>query len=139
MTPTRVVRIGYGPASAQDRSRFAAVAKASAGFLLTSTVTSLTVSGRDAGAVAVYRTKPGLTRSTMFQDQYIVQLVNAVTRAPSTPTFVRADGQVMALSTGRVAVAGWFQGDEVVLVYRQARTPALAALAAGVRSSRAGG
>jgi hypothetical protein len=41
----------------------------------------------------------------------------------------------MALSTGGAAVAGWFEGNRVVLVYRQAQTPDLADLAFGVKST----
>jgi hypothetical protein len=135
ITPGTVGQIAYGPASAKDRARFAPARKASGGLVTSSSVRTLTVSGRDVGGVAVYGTEKGLSKSPMFQDQYVVQLINAITGSKSAPRFVRADGEVMALSTGRTAVAGWFEGNHVVLVYRQGRTPDLAALAFGVRST----
>ena len=135
ITPGTVGQIGYGPASAKDRERFAPARKASGGLLVSSSVKTLMVSGRDVGGVAVYSTKKGLAKSPVFQDQYVVQLINAVTGSKSAPRFVKADGQVMALSTSGAAVAGWFQGDDVVLVYRAAKTPDLADLAFGVKST----
>ena len=135
ITPAKLGGIGYGPASTKDRERFAPARKASGGLLVSSSVKTLTVSGRDVGGVAVYSTKPGVAKGAVFQDQYVVQLINAVTGSKSAPRFVKADGQVMALSTGGPAVAGWFEGDRVVLVYRQAKTPDLAALAFGVQST----
>lgn len=138
ITPAKLGAIGYGPPSAKDRERFAPARKASGGLLVSSSVKTLMVSGRDVGGVAVYSTKPGVAKSSVFQDQYVVQLINAVTGSKSAPRFVKADGQVMALSTGGPAVAGWFEGDRVVLVYRQAKTPDLAALAFGVQSTPPG-
>jgi hypothetical protein len=139
ITPEAVGEIGYGPASDIDRVHFARAVKASGGLLESKTVRTLTVSGRDVGGVAVYSTKKSLAKSPVFQDQYVVQLINAVTRSKSAPRFVKAGGQVMALSTGGTAVAGWFEGNRVVLVYRQAKTPDLADLAFGVRSTPLGG
>ena len=89
--------------------------------------------------MVVYSTKPGLAKSPMFQDQYVVQLINAVTGSSSAPRFVRAGGQVLALSAGPAgAVAGWFQGDKVLLLYRQGRTPDLTGLALAVRAAPPG-
>jgi hypothetical protein len=127
--------IAYGRATAADRARFAPVMKASGGFLTSSAISDLTVSGHDVGAVAVYGTKPGLAKSSQFQNQYVVQLINAVTRSKESPRFVTVRGQVFALANGSVAVAGWFEGDQVVLVFRQAKGPELAALAVGVRAT----
>ena len=135
ITPGTVGQIGYGPASAKDRARFARALEASGGLLVSKSVSTLTVSGRDVGGVAVYSTKKSLAKSPMFQDQYVVQLINAITRSKSGPRFVKAEGQVMALSTGGAAVAGWFEGNRIVLVYRQAKSPDLAALAFGVKST----
>ena len=135
ITPAKLGGIAYGPPSAKDRQRFAPAREASGGLLVSSSVKTLTVSGRDVGGVAVYTTKKGVAKSPVFQDQYVVQLINAVTGSKSAPRFVKADGQVMALSTGSKAVAGWFEGNQVVLVYRQAKTPDLAALAFGVHST----
>jgi hypothetical protein len=118
-----------------DRAHFARALRASGGLLVSKAVNTLTVSGRDVGGVAVYSTKKSLAKSPVFQDQYVVQLINAVTRSKSAPRFVKADGQVMALSTGGTAVAGWFEGNRVVLVYRQTKTPDLADLAFGVKST----
>jgi hypothetical protein len=105
--------------------------------LVSQAISSVSVAGRDVGAVAVYGTKPGLAKSALFQDQYVVQLINAVAGSSAAPRFVRADGAVLALSSGRTALAGWFTGDKVVLVYRQGSTPDLTALALGVRSTTA--
>jgi hypothetical protein len=102
---------------------------------VSSAVSGLSVGGRNVGAVAVYGTKPGMAKSEIFQDQYVTQLINAVTKEKTSPRFVQVHGQVFALSTGSVAVAGWFEGDQVVLVYRQRPTPELAALAVGVRAT----
>ena len=85
--------------------------------------------------MGVYGIKSGMAKSTLFQQQYVVQLINAVTGSKTSPRFVRADGAVMALSNGPVAVAGWFKGGQVVLVYRQAKAPDLAALATGVQAT----
>ena len=134
ITPGTVGQIAYGPASASDEARFAPVTKASGGLLVSSTVSTVTVGGRDVGAVASYGTRRGAAKSPIFQDQYVVQLLNAVAGSASPPRFVRAKDKVMAFSTGPTAVAGWFDGDRVVLVYRQGGTPDLAALAHGVRS-----
>jgi hypothetical protein len=41
----------------------------------------------------------------------------------------------MALSTGSTAMAAWFEGDRVILVYRDSKTPDLAALAQSVRAT----
>jgi hypothetical protein len=135
ITPGAVGQIGYGAASAMDRARFARALKASGGLLVSKAVSTLTVSGRDVGGVAVYSTRKSLAKNAVFQDQYVVQLINAVTRSKSAPRFVKADGQVMALSTGGTAVAGWFEGNRVVLVYRQTKSPDLADLAFGVKST----
>jgi len=135
ITPGTVGQIGYGPASDVDRAHFARALRASGGLLVSKAVSTLTVSGRDVGGVAVYSTKKSLAKSPVFQDQYVVQLINAVTRSKSAPRFVKTDGQVMALSTGGTAVAGWFEGNRVVLVYRQTKTPDLADLAFGVKST----
>jgi hypothetical protein len=139
ITPGTVGQIGYGPASATDRARFARALKASGGLVVSKSVSTLTVSGRDVGGVAVYSTRKSLAKSPVFQDQYVVQLINAVTRSKSAPRFVKADGQVMALSTGGAAVAGWFEGNRVVLVYRQEKTPDLADLAFSVKSTSLSG
>ena len=96
------------------------------------------MAGDDVGGVASYAVKPGLSASPTFQDQYVVQLVNAVAGHGAPPRFVRADGHVMALSTGPAAVAGWFEGTHVVLLYRQAPSPDLAALALSVRNTPTG-
>jgi hypothetical protein len=135
ITPAEVGTIGYGTASAKDKQRFRAVKKASANLITSSSVSTLTVAGHDVGAVAVYSTKPGVANSTMFQDQYVVQLLNVVASSKSPPRFVRARGKVMALSTGSTAMAAWFEGDRVILVYRDSKTPDLAALAQGVRAT----
>jgi hypothetical protein len=135
VTPKTVGAIAYGPATSADRARFAPVMKASGGFLTSSAISDLRVSGREAGAVAVYGTKPGLAKSSQFQNQYIVQLINSITKSKESPRFVKVQDQVFALSTGSVAVAGWFEGDQVVLVYRQTPTPDLTSLAVAVRST----
>jgi hypothetical protein len=139
VTPPVVAGVGYGPASSADRARFAPAVEASGGVLASASVQTLTVGGQDVGGVVVYGTKPGLAKSPMFQDQYVVQLINAVTHSSSSPRFVRAKGQVMALSTGSAgAVAGWFQGTKVLLVYRHGRTPDLTGLALAVHAAPPG-
>jgi hypothetical protein len=135
ITPGRVGTIGYGAPSAKDKQRFAAVTKYSGGVITSSTVHSLTVGGHDVGAVAVYTTRRGLAKSTAFQDQYVVQLLNAVTASTSGARFVRTKDGVMALTSGEPAVAAWFKDDAVTFVYREGMTPNLAALAQGVRSA----
>lgn len=135
ITSAAVQGLEYRPATARDKARFKAVGKASAGLLTATTVQGLNLGGKDTGAVAVYTTKAGLSTSTTFQDQYIVQLINAVAGPKSLPKFVRAKGQVVALTTGGAPVAGWFDGNRVVLVYRDGRTPDLARLAAGVHAN----
>ena len=134
VSPGQVGAVGYGPASAGDTARLAAVTKASAGLLTSSAVRTLTVDGQDVGGVGVFGVKPGAAKSPTFRDQYVLQLVDAVGGGRSPARFVRAGGQVIALSTGSTPVAGWFQGDRVVLVYRQGSTPDLAALAVGVHA-----
>lgn len=138
VAPTEVTGVSLAAASSSDLARFAPVTKASGGLLVSSSVKTLKVAGDDVGGVAVYRVKPGLAKSSMFQDQYVVQLINAVAGRTARPRFVRADGQVVALSSGPPAVAGWFEGNQVVLLYRQTSTPDLAALALGVRSAAGG-
>lgn len=135
LNPAPVAGVGYGPASRQGLSRLAPVHMASADLLVTYAVSGLRVGGRDVGVVGVYRTKPGLTATTLFQQQYVVQLINAVTGARTSPRFVQVGGTVMALSTGAVAVAGWFRNGQVVLVYRNGTSPDLASLATGVQAT----
>ena len=134
VSPAMVDGIAYSAASAADLGRFKKVASASADLLTTPSFSAVSVGGKDAGAVAVYGTKRGVAKSPMFQDQYIVQLVNAITGAQSAPKFVRTQGQVMALSTGRVSVAGWFKGDDVVLLYRKDGAPDLVRLATSIQA-----
>jgi hypothetical protein len=135
ISPSPVARLAYGPASAADRTRFAPALKVSGGLLVSSSVHTLAVAGSDVGGVAVYATKPGATKSTTFQDQYVVQLVNAVAGPKASPRFFRAGSQVIALSTHGVPVAGWFHGDRLTLVYRTGSAPDLAVLALGVRAT----
>jgi hypothetical protein len=135
LNPAPVAGIGYGAASHQGLARLAPVHMASADLLVTYAVTGLRVGGRDVGTVGVYRTKPGMTTTTLFQQQYVVQLINAVTGSRTSPQFVQVGGTVMALSTGAVAVAGWFRNGQVVLVYRNGTSPDLAALATGVQAT----
>jgi len=138
VSPAAVGRITYGAATSSDRKHFTPAGKASGGLVVSSAIHDLLVSGKHVGAVAVYRVKPGAAKSAQFQDQYVVQLINAVAGRATRPKFVRANQQVMALSTGRVAVAGWVEGDEVVLVYREGPEPELLALANAVRTTSAG-
>jgi hypothetical protein len=133
-----VAGIGYGTATAPARARFAPVSAASGGLIVANTIRTLTVSGTDVGSVGVFRIKPGLGASPMFQDQFVVQVMNAVAGKASAPKFVRIDGQVVALATGPAAVAGWFEGDRVVLVYRNGGRPDLNSLALAVKNAPAG-
>lgn len=135
ISPSPVGGLAYGPASAADRARFAPALTVSGGLLVSSSLHTLAVGGSDVGGVAVYATKGGATKSTTFQDQYVVQLVNAVAGPKASPRFFRAGSQVIALSTHGVPVAGWFQGDRLTLVYRTGSAPDLAVLAAGVRAT----
>lgn len=132
VSPRRVAAISYVPAPSAVKVRFAPVMKASGGLVVGSRVSSVRLGGAVVGAVGVYATKPGLGRSAMFQDQYVVQLMQSVTKSKASPRFVRMNGRVVALSAGSVPVAGWFEADHVVLVYRQSVTPDLPALALGV-------
>jgi hypothetical protein len=130
-----VTRIRYAAADATDLKRFSAVHAASAGLITTSVVRSISVAGRDVGVVGVYRVRRGLAKSTAFQDQYAVQVLGAVTGSHAAPRLVRTkDGGVLVLSTGKAAVAAWFKDDQLTLVYRDGRSPDLAALAAAVRA-----
>lgn len=133
--PVGSVSVSYAAATSNDKGRLAPVQAASADLIDRSTVRTITVGGRSVGVVGVYTVKKSAGRSPIFQDQYVVQLINAVTGRATTPQFVKADGQVLALSTTPTAVAGWFTGDTVTLVYRQGKIPDLAALALAVRSS----
>jgi hypothetical protein len=135
ISPPTLTAVGYGPASSADTSVFAPALRHSGGLLASPAVRTLRVGGQDVGGVAVYSTKKGVAATPRFQDQYVEQLVNAVARTSSPPRFVRVGDQVIALSRGHSAVAGWFEGNRVVLVYRQSGTPDLAALAAGVRTA----
>lgn len=135
LNPAPVAAIGYGPASSQGLSRLEPAHMASAHLLVTYAVSTLRVGGRDVGAVGIYRTKPGMTTTTLFERQYVVQLINAVTGSRTSPRFVLVGGSVMALSTGPVPVAGWFRNGQVVLVYRNGTSPDLAALASGVQAT----
>ena len=130
--------VGYAPASAAVSTRFAAAQKASGGLLASGSVKGLVLGGRDVGGVGVYAVKPGPAKSTTFQRQYVVQLVNAVAGSTSSPRFVRAGDQVLATSTGAKAVAGWFEGGKVVVVYRSAGAPDLTALAVAVHRATNG-
>src|SRR5690242_11844782 len=59
VTGAAVAGLGYRPATAQDKARFKAVTKASAGLLTPTSVQGLTMGGKDTGAVAVYATRAG--------------------------------------------------------------------------------
>jgi hypothetical protein len=132
---TAVGGVGYTAAPADVRSRFARIPKASGGLVSSSSVRGLTVGGREVGGVGVYSVEPGPAKSVTFQRQYVVQLVDALAGSTAAPRFVQADRQVLATSTGGAAVAGWFEGGKVVLVYRSGSSPDLTALALGVRKA----
>jgi hypothetical protein len=133
--PAALGQVAYASPSATDSKHWAPALKTSGALVVSSSVKALTMDGEKVGTATVLRIKPGPARSETFQYQFVVQLINAVAGPSASPRFVRADGQVMALATGAKAVAGWFEGDQVILVYRQGKTPDLAALALAVRSS----
>ena len=135
VSPAKLADVSYAKASAGRMRLFTPVAKASGGLATQRSVTTVRVGGRDAGVVAVYTLKPGSSRSSTFQDQYVVQLLNAVSRSTSEPRFVKVGSQVMALSTGKTPVAGWVSSNRLVLVLRQGNQPDLAALAAAVQAT----
>ncbi|MFC8501699.1 hypothetical protein ACFUC1_05030 [Pedococcus sp. NPDC057267] len=135
VSPAKLLDVSYAKASASRMQLFSPVAKASGGLATQRSVTTVRVGGKDAGVVAVYTLKPGSSKSATFQDQYVVQLLNAVSRSTAEPRFVKVGSQVMALSTGQRSVAGWVSSDQVVLVVRQGNQPDLAALAAAVQAT----
>ena len=96
---------------------------------------SVTVGGRPVAAVGVYTVKKSAGTNPIFQDQYLVQLLNAVGGARTKPKFVRVQGTVTALSTGPVRVVGWFSGDRVTVVVPTAGQTDLVGLAAGMQDS----
>jgi hypothetical protein len=136
--PSQTVDVRYEQASAAVEHWFAPVVPAAGGLLSGQRIKAIRVGGQQVGGVASYAVKPGLAKSTVFQDQYVVQLVHAVTKDATPPQLVRIDDHVVALSKGAVAVAGWFEGDIAVLVYRAGSSPDLTALAAAVRSHPSG-
>lgn len=135
VSPAKLADVSYAKASASRMQLFSPVAKASGGLATQRSVTTVRVGGKDAGVVAVYTLKPGSSKSATFQDQYVVQLLNAVSKSSSEPRFVKVGSQVMALSTGTRSVAGWVSSNQLVLVLRQGNQPDLAALAAAVRAT----
>ena len=135
VSPAKLADVSYAKASAGRMQLFSPVAKASGGLATQRSVTTVRVGGKDAGVVAVYTLKPGSSKSTTFQDQYVVQLLNSVSRSTAEPRFVKVGSQVMALSTGQRSVAGWVSSNQLVLVLRQGSQPDLAALAAAVQAT----
>ena len=135
VSPAKLADVSYAKASAGRMQLFSPVAKASGGLATQRSVTTVRVGGKDAGVVAVYTLKPGSSKSTTFQDQYVVQLLNSVSRSTAEPRFVKVGPQVMALSTGQRSVAGWVSSNQLVLVLRQGSQPDLAALAAAVQAT----
>jgi hypothetical protein len=135
VSPAKLADVSYAKASAGRMQLFNPVAKASGGLATQRSVTTVRVGGKDAGVVAVYTLKPGSSKSTTFQDQYVVQLLNSVSRSTAEPRFVKVGSQVMALSTGQRSVAGWVSSNQLVLVLRQGSQPDLAALAAAVQAT----
>jgi hypothetical protein len=133
--PAKLADVSYAKASAGRMQLFSPVAKASGGLATQRSVTTVRVGGKDAGVVAVYTLRPGASKSSTFQDQYVVQLLNAVSKSSSEPRFVKIGSQVMALSTGKTPVAGWVSSNRLVLVLRQGSQPDLAALAAAVQAT----
>jgi hypothetical protein len=69
ITPGTIGQVGYGPASPKDRAHFAPALKASGGLIVSKAVSTLTVSGRDVGGMAVYGTAKSMAMSRVFQDQ----------------------------------------------------------------------
>lgn len=132
VTASPLKGIQYAAAPAEAKAFFAPVTNASGGLVVSSKVSAVKIDGRAVGMVGVYSVKPGLSKSDMFQDQYVVQLIQAVTKSSSSPRFVRMNGRVVALSTGRVPVVGWFEADRAVLIHRQAAKPDLEDLAFSV-------
>lgn len=128
---SRSAAVGYAAAPSAVKQQFAPATNASGGLLTSSRVSTVKVGGRVVGAVAVYSTKPGLAKSPMFQDQYVVQLMQAMDKSKTPPRFVRLNGRVVALAD-RSSLAGWFEGDRMVLVRRSGTSPDLAGLALGV-------
>jgi hypothetical protein len=100
--------------------------------LTSSLVRTVTLDGHAVGAVATWVVRSDATRSTRFQDQYVIQLMAAVAGRNVSPHFVRADGRVLALSTSGRSVAGWFESGRVVVLVPATTATPLADLAVGV-------
>ena len=130
--------VSYAAASSVVTKTFAPVKGAEGGLVTRTTLHVVRLAGKPSGGVGVYAVKPGLSKSTVFQDQYVSQLMKSITKETAPPKSQRINGQVVQLSHGKIAVAGWFEGDDVVLVWREADTPNLPDLAAGVHAQRAG-
>jgi hypothetical protein len=132
VSATAASGVSYAAVTKDGTTFFAPVMKASGGLLTSSTLKTVKIGGKDVATVAVYAVKSGLSKSSMFQDQYVAQLLQSVSKQKAAPRFVRINGRVVALTAGTPAVAGWFEGEHVVLVYRTGATPDLAALALSV-------
>lgn len=133
--PATVAAVAYTPASSKDKARLAKVDAASADLIDRSTLRAITVAGKQVGTVGVYTVKTRAGRSPMFQDQYLVQLLNAVGGPKTQLKFVKVEGTVTAISTGAVHLAGWFSGDQVTVVVPTAAQMDLVGLAAGMQAS----
>lgn len=130
--------VRYGTAGSDAKRFFAPVTTTSGGIVVSSTMVSVALGSRTVGAVADYRVRPGLAQSATFRNQYVVQLMRAVGGTASSPKVVRLNGRVVAVNSGQVPVAAWFEGDHVVLVHRVGASPELNDLALGVINQSAG-
>jgi len=129
-SPLKGIRYLNAPAEAQ---RFFAPAVASSGSLVvSSTVHAVGVGTQQVAAVADYRMQAGLAHSPVFRDQFAVQLIGELAHDAAAAKLVRLNGRSVAVSTGKVPLAGWFEGDHVVVVHRVSGSLDLKALALGV-------
>ena len=91
--------------------------------------------GKVVAAVARYAVPSASTTGTLFQDQYISQLVSSMAKAGIAVRFVEIDGRAVAVSSNAPAVAGWFDGGDALLLYRTGSEPSLNDLVASVMAS----
>lgn len=121
----------YSSASSADRRTFERVSKASGGLSTLSEVKVVRKASKAVGVVATYKVGAQVADSAIFREQYLVQLLAALTQSRGSAKYVVIDKTNIALVDAGGA-AGWFQGNEVVLVQRSGKSTALTQLAAGV-------
>jgi len=128
----KVGKIEYSRATSKVRSRLAVISDAAKGVAVGTRLSTVSLQGRAVGGVASVAVPSKMAGNAMFQDQFVVQLLNAVSKGSEKPRFVRLSGRPVAVTQGKLRLAGWFEGSRAVVLAIDSAEPDVTSLAAAV-------